>query len=210
MVEVGGGVTAATPQSITLRVPYALGVVCNGTTISILPADSLVFAQASFRGYAWRDSTGSYVYTDPATSVTPGAVATCTAASVTTVSGGSALIVAPALSLNAKVGDNVLLFQSVNYAFGPSALFPGRWGLFRTVLPAGAAEELAAPFDSATTSFAFFNLNADTAQSAVPALADIRGIELRLTGQSTLIPRGSTRYMSSTLRTGILFANRNR
>jgi prepilin-type N-terminal cleavage/methylation domain-containing protein len=208
MVDAGGGVTAATPLSITLRVPYALGVACDANDISMLPTDSAMYAQALFRGYAWRDdSTGQYTYVDPAGSVGAGTAANCTAVNITTLTGGTVLSVLPALPARAIAGSNVLLFQTITYSFGPSGLLPGRYGLFRTPV-GGAAEEIAVPLDSATSQFAFFNLNTDTAQATAPPLANIRGIELRLTGQSQVIPRGSASYETSQLRTGILFANR--
>jgi type II secretory pathway pseudopilin PulG len=208
MVEASGGITAASPTSITVRVPYALGVACSATTISTLPVDSMTYANARFVGYAWRDTTGAYNYQDPATSVAVGVAATCTAASITTLSGGLVLAVAPAMPAGALVGTNVMLFQKITYSFGPSGLIPGRWGLFRTSLPNGTAEEVAAPLDSAASRFAYFNLNSDTAQTTVPTLSNIRGIELRLTGQSTTIPRGYTTYLESQLTTAIFFANR--
>src|SRR5438045_3885109 len=44
MIEATGGVVAAAPTSLTIRVPYAIGVLCadanGGTHISLLPVDS--------------------------------------------------------------------------------------------------------------------------------------------------------------------------
>src|SRR5205814_10164760 len=43
MVESTGGVVTVGPSSMTLRVPFAIGIVCatdvSGTTVSVLPAD---------------------------------------------------------------------------------------------------------------------------------------------------------------------------
>ena len=87
MLETGGGVVAASPTSITVRVPFAIGIVCNSTTISTMPVDSLMFAQATFGGYAWRDSTGVYTYV-PGGTKSAGNAADCTAQSIITLAGG--------------------------------------------------------------------------------------------------------------------------
>src|SRR6476659_11411947 len=60
MIEATGGVIAATPTSLTIRIPFAIGVVCKnsalgGTTLSLLPVDSTTYANAGFFGYAWRN-----------------------------------------------------------------------------------------------------------------------------------------------------------
>ena len=73
MIEASGGVIAATPTSLTVRLPYAIGMECadNGgfTHLTLLPVDSTTYANASFYGYAWRSSvTGAYAYVEnPAT-----------------------------------------------------------------------------------------------------------------------------------------------
>ncbi|HEX9606664.1 MAG TPA: type II secretion system protein, partial [Gemmatimonadaceae bacterium] len=63
MIEATGGVVAATSTSLTLRIPFAIGVMCAnsgaGTVLSLLPVDSTTYAQAvangGFYGYAWRN-----------------------------------------------------------------------------------------------------------------------------------------------------------
>lgn len=209
MVEAAGGVSAATSTSITVRIPYAMGVICDNNTVSLLPADSMMYALANFSGYAWRDSaTGAYTYVESGASVSAGTAANCTAAGVTTLTGGQVVDIGPALSAAAaKVGYNVFLEQRVTYSFGPSGLISGRTGLFRTPAATGAAEEIAAPFDAAS-SFWFFDQNANAAQAAVPTLANIRGIELHFTGQSERVPRGSSTYASSAMTTAVFFGNR--
>src|SRR5262249_14707283 len=61
MVETTAGVVAASSTSLTLRVPYAFGIVCGTsgavTTISMLPVDSVMNAEPGFSGYAWRNGT---------------------------------------------------------------------------------------------------------------------------------------------------------
>jgi prepilin-type N-terminal cleavage/methylation domain-containing protein len=211
MVEVSAGVTAASATSITFRVPYAIGIVCASGTISTMPVDSLMYAQATFSGYAWRDTLGAYNYATSGASAGAGSAGDCTSASITTLTGGKVVSLSPALPSGAKVGNPVFLFQTITYSFGASGLLPGRRGLFRQVGGGvgGAAEEIAAPFDSATTRFRFFVLNADAAQDAVPAnLADIRGIELALTGASRLTPRGRTTPKTVATTTAVFFQNR--
>jgi hypothetical protein len=210
MVDANGGVAAATNRSITVRLPYAMGVICDKETISLLPSDSVMYAQADFSGYAWRDSaTGQYSYVESGATVSAGTTADCTAAGITTLTGGQVVNISPALPVEATiVGSNILLEQRVTYSFGASQMLPGRYGLFRTPAATGVAEELAAPFDSANTQFNFYNLNADAAQTAVPTLSNIRGIELYLTGASETIPPGKPTYATATIVTAVFFGNR--
>src|SRR3954470_4412228 len=55
MIEATGGVIAASPTSLTIRIPYAIGVVCAnagaGTVLTLLPVDSTTYANAGFYGY---------------------------------------------------------------------------------------------------------------------------------------------------------------
>jgi len=211
MVEVTGGVTAASATSITVRIPYAIGIVCNSSTISTMPVDSLMFAQATFSGYAWRDTLGVYTYVAGG-SAGAGSAGNCTGQSITTLAGGKVVSLSNALPAGALVGNPVMLYQTITYYFGNSALISGRTGLFRQVgggLSSTAAEEIAAPFDATTSLFKFFVLNVDTAQSAVPGtLANIRGIELDLTGASRYTPRGRTTPKTVPTTTAVFFQNR--
>src|SRR2546430_2497390 len=98
MIEASGGVIAATPTSLTIRVPFAIGVMCAnsgvGTVLSLLPVDSTTYANAGFNGYAWRNfKTGVYAYVEnPATEV-PGDAAVCVGVSITTVTNGKVVLV---------------------------------------------------------------------------------------------------------------------
>ncbi len=210
MAEVSAGVTAASPTSITVRVPYAMGIVCSNTTISTMPVDSLLFAQAAFGGYAWRDSVGAYTYVAGG-SVSAGSASTCTAASITTPTGGKVLTLSATLPSGALVGNPVFLYQTITYSFGSSGLLPGRTGLFRQVASALSAfgpEEIAAPFDP-SSGFAFFVLNSNTSQASAPgSLADLRGVELNLIGASRFVPRGRATYKTEPTTTAVFFQNR--
>jgi prepilin-type N-terminal cleavage/methylation domain-containing protein len=62
-----GSVLLASPESLSLRVPYATGLVCGNssgaTTVSMFPTDSAVRAMAKYAGYAWRNHvTKQYTY----------------------------------------------------------------------------------------------------------------------------------------------------
>lgn len=212
MVEATGGVVSADSATLVLRVPYAFGIVCltagATTTLSLLPADSITYAQAGFSGYAWRDSAGSYTYVEGGVTLGTGVAANCTSASITTLTGGRVVTLSPALPAVAGPGMPVFLFQRLRYAFDASTLLPGRVGLWRTVVATGAAEEIAAPFD-ATSRFKFFVLNRDTSQNDAPnPLADTRGIDLVLDAASERTPQGSAGPKRVQVRTAVFFRNR--
>src|SRR6476619_7734596 len=76
MVEAEGGITAASATAITGRVPYALGVVCSsdagGTTISLFPVDSAMYAEPGYSGYAWRNGVAKFRYVMGGSTITLG------------------------------------------------------------------------------------------------------------------------------------------
>ena len=101
MVEATGGLVSATPTQVTMRVPYAIGVVCANTaaqtTLSLWPLDSTVYATAGFSGYGWRDSLGNITYVEAGTSVSNDNASLCVAANVVTMPGGKVVAVRPPL-----------------------------------------------------------------------------------------------------------------
>ena len=213
MVEVTGGVVDADPNSITLRMPFIFGITCgptgSATTVSLLPTDAEPYANTSFSGYAFRTASGSYTYLDVGTSMAPGTEATCTAAaaSVNTLAGGWILDLDPAAGV--APGTPVFLYQTLRYDFRPSVAIPGRIGLWRTPIATGVTEEIAAPFDP-DSGFRFYVLNAATAQNAPPLdLADLRGIQLVLDGESEMVTMGDTDYKKFNLTVAVFFMNRN-
>ncbi len=211
MVETGSGVVAATATSITLRVPIAMGIVCGAsglaTVVSLMPVDSTVLASAAISGHAYRQTDGSYAYTEGVTTMIAGGAAICTAASVTTVSSGQTVLLTPALNAAATAGTAAFIYQRIRYEFGPSTLISGRVGLWRTLLSTGATEELASPFD-ASARFRFFRNNNDTSDVAVPPLGEIRGLELSLVGASERPRFGRVTPETSRLQTAVFFLNR--
>ncbi len=206
MVEAGGGVVAASNDSITVRMPYRWGVFCASNTVMVLPVDSAMSAMATQAGFAIKDTTaaGAYVYTAYTTAPTAGTATNCTTtAAITAPTNGAYLAVG---SITGTAGAPMFLYQNVTFKFASSTLVSGKRGLFRKI-GAGAAEELLAPFDT-SAKFRFYNLYADTAQTAVPTLTNIRGVELKLDAQS--VNRASNRSApeAASIKTAIFFRNR--
>jgi prepilin-type N-terminal cleavage/methylation domain-containing protein len=224
MIEASGAVVAATSTSLTIRIPFAIGVMCGNpntseTSLSLLPVDSMTFAKSTFYGYAWRNyQTGNYSYVEnPASQGTANSsdIAVCTNINVTTVPGGQVVVVTPMLPTGsglAGLGTPVFLYAKVRYEFKASTAIPGKLGLYRTsIAPSGAetAEELVAPFAN-TANWKFFVVNGGTvAQTNPPAvLSDIRGLELHLDGNSEAIAATKTLSESAPFTTAVFFKNR--
>jgi prepilin-type N-terminal cleavage/methylation domain-containing protein len=210
------GLVAASPDSITLRVPYAFGVACQQSSggtrnVALLPGDSALYGAATASGYAWRDTTGAYVFEEGA-SVSAGA---CTppAFPITVVgtTGWSARSVAVTRNNpDTPVGAIVYLYQTIRYAFATSAAVPGRRALWRTALTTGTRDELVVPFDTSSR-FQFLVGNAYAPQAAPPAVLDsVRGVRIRLVGQSDTPPQGRAVPAKFDLTSDILFRNNAR
>jgi prepilin-type N-terminal cleavage/methylation domain-containing protein len=192
MVE-ASGVTAATNTSVTVHVPYALGLACsydgsNGKLrISQLPVDSLVLATAEYSGLAYRNGN-TYVYPSPAGKPSSGSSSVCTTAGVAVLptAEGGRVIEVPSGPLSLKTGTPVFLYQTITYSFKPSTSVPGRMGLYRKLESASSnpEQELAAPF-APGAGFRFFVDYSGTSQSTVPSpLSSITGLEIALDGLS--------------------------
>lgn len=216
MIEAEGGVVAAANdgKSMTLRVPYAMGVLCSATapvTASLLPVDPPAWSAATFDGFAWRDTlSGGYTYVTSGVSLAVGTTSVCTSSSVATVdpSGGAAgriVLLGGTLGGTPAIGTPVFLFERVEYRFAASTLVPGQTGLWRRT--AAQDEELAAPFDTSSR-FRYYVLGNATAQDNAPAsLSDPRGFELRLLGRSDP-PSGGGSPKQVNLSTSVFFKNR--
>jgi prepilin-type N-terminal cleavage/methylation domain-containing protein len=221
MIEATGGVVAATSTTLTIRVPYAIGVMCGNsagpvTVISLLPVDSTTYVNAAFYGYAWRNfQTGVYSNVESPASQTPAdavQIAVCTARQITTVPRGRVVAVAPVLPLNAGLGTPVFLYSRVRYEFKASVEVPGKVGLWRTEITTAGAEEpeeLVAPFAN-TAHWKFFTVAGGAVpQAAAPAaLSDIRGLELHLDGISETIAPGMVANEQAPFITAVFFKNR--
>jgi prepilin-type N-terminal cleavage/methylation domain-containing protein len=217
MIEATGGVVAASPTSLTIRIPYAIGVMCANaagvTQISLLPVDSTTYRNAGFYGYAWRNfTTGAYSYVESPASEADGLPAICTGVNITTVPNGRVVQLTPVLPGGAGLGTPVFLYSKVRYEFKASTAVPGKIGLFRTTIAPDATEateELVAPF-AATAGWKFFTANSGSvAQAAPPAtLSDIRGLELHLDGISETTAATKSAPESAPFTTAVFFKNR--
>ena len=214
-VPTDGGMIAADADSITVRSPVALGVVCGVSAglihVSLMPVDSAVYAQAastSFFGYAWRTSNTEYDYDDTASQPGVGVAAVCDAAGIARFDGagerGRVVSLATVGSIP-PASAALLLYQRVTYKFAESEIVPGQRGLWRRA-GNGVEEELAAPFDE-TARFRFYPVNSDVAQDAAPAtLNDLRGVELVLTSRSER-PNDNGEHTLTPMTTAIFFRN---
>ena len=210
---------AAGGTDLTLRVPYAYGIMCatdgSTTTLSILPVDSAMYSAPGFSGFAWRDATGVYHYVTAGVSVSATGAGPCTAANITTLPSingspaGRTVNVGGTVSPVPPVGTIFFLFRRIRYEFKASTLLPGRVGLWRTLVTPSTAEELTAPLAN-TARVRFYVDYGTTAQAAVPGtLASIRGLEFQLDGESEQAPRGTTAPITTSLSTSIFFNNRS-
>lgn len=220
MIETTGGVVAATSTSLTLRIPFAIGVMCANVggagQLSLLPVDSTTYANAGFYGYAWRNfQTGVYSYVqNPATEANSVAT-TCADSGVVTIPGGRKVSVTPILPTGigqAGLGTPVFLYSMIKYELKASTAIPGKLGLYRTnIAPNGAlaSEELVAPFAN-TAGWKFFTVNGGSvAQAAPPAtLSDIVGLELHLDGTSESIAATKQAPENAPFTTAVFFKNR--
>ena len=210
MVSTGAFIGVPNATSITLRVPYAFGIICAQTSqrvASMVPTDSIMYASASASGLAWRDDmSDDYTFmavsnVQPAPSGTE--MAKCTNQGISILTDGTTIkmtITSDTLS----IGDVFYLYQDVRYQFASSADLTGRLGLWRK-RGLDADEEILAPFDNAS-SFAFFVGSAATAQASPPSdLTTVVGLELNLVGSSEVTPLNSSQPPSFEISTRINF-----
>jgi hypothetical protein len=215
MVEALGGVVDAQQNSIIVRVPYAMGVVCattgGATHVSLLPVDSAMYAAPGFSGYAWRGGQGTYRYVEagPPT-ISAGSTSVCTAAQIQTLTASNAKVIqiTPQLTDTASVGTPVFLFRRIRYRFKASDAIPGTQGLFRETMQTGVEEELSAPYDG-TAAFRFFVGSSTVSTPNAPGdLSTLRGLELTLNGMSERIASGATQKYKAPFKTAVFFKNR--
>ncbi len=204
-----GGLIAAAPESVQVRVPYAFGVACGisgGARIaSLMPADSLMYASASPMGIARRLPGGNYTVREGITVAWTTDTATCVTEGISRVPNGNWISISPAGA--APNGYLFYLYQTVAYRFSASSELPGRIGLWRRVNN-GSYEEMVAPFDS-TARFRFLVGANPQPTDVVPAdLSTVAGLELMLTAQSYVIPQGKSTYSTFELPVQIQFLNR--
>lgn len=211
MVDPTSGIESVSSTSIQVKAPYAFGIACHtsGTTtyVSLFPTDSAMYAGATFSGYAWRDSTsGNYVY-DTVATMAAGATSKCTPDSVSVLAGRGQVVAITSSLAAPPVGAPVFLYQRLRYSIGNSSAVPGSLGIWRTVVATNATEEIVAPFKH-PSSFRFYVLNRDTAQTPVPTLNQIRGFEISLTGASQNVIEGRASSDSEQVTTAVFLKNR--
>ena len=210
-----GGVTAATIDSVDVRVPYAFGLACGYTSgltaLSLLPPDSALWVNSASTtsGYAYQAMAGTWTFVDGATR-TSGSTALCYSASpsVAVLYSPSGLAWGVYVSgIGAPVGSSVYLYQKIRYAFAASVQMPGRRALWRTTLANGNREELVVPFDT-SAHFSFLEGDMLRATTTVPAVLDsIHGLRLLLNAQSEDTPTGRSVPLLFKMTTDIVFKN---
>jgi type II secretory pathway pseudopilin PulG len=226
MVDPQWGIIEASPDTLTVNVPYALGIICASTaslqTILLLPVDSVLLALPGYSGYALRGNTGVYTPVAGGTVAQVSTSATCTgspsnAFEVAAPSGipnqrTRQITITTVAAPVATVGTPVMLYRRTRFWFEPSSQtgLTGRTALWRDYLDDGAAAvELAAPFDDAAA-FRFYELDAVAAQTTVPAsLLDITGFELFLPGESARTSRQQAAPEQADLTTSVFLMNRS-
>lgn len=210
-----GALVAATNDSITVRVPYAFGVACQqgggATNVSLLPGDSSIYHAATASGYAFRDTTGVWQFVEPATTGSGSCSPVGPAIATLSATGWAAQVASVRPNNTTTVeGNPVYLYQTIRYALAPSTILPGRKALWRTVLSTRARDELVAPFDTGST-FQFLIGSRLTARVSAPttqaARDSVRGVQVRLVGQSELTPEGKSAPSRFDVTTKIVFRN---
>lgn len=200
------GVLAATRDSITIRIPYLVGLYCGSSTAMFVPTDSLTLATAQYGGYAHRDtSAGSaYTYVVQTAALSNGSASTCTSAGLTVIPNGPIRVVAPAIG-TLPTAAPFFVWQAVTYKLAASTLVPGRLALWRKAGSA-AAEEVAVPLD--TASRINFYTTGTTSTTTVPSpLSTMRGVEFLLYGESERTSPGKTAPEEYLQRISIFFRN---
>lgn len=202
------GIIAASDTSITVNVPYAMGVYCSASTATFVPIDSLTRANAVFRGYAYRDTAmnASFTYVASTTAPSAGTTTNCTGGpAITPVPGGQVLALSPAFP-SLPPGAPVFVYQQITYSLEASTLVPGRTAVWRKV-NGGASEEVAVPFQNSAI-FRFYVSGATTSQANPPgSLNTITGIELVLVGESERRSPGTDAPETRPVRLSIFFRN---
>jgi prepilin-type N-terminal cleavage/methylation domain-containing protein len=200
------GIVAATRDSVTIRMPYMMGLYCAASTAMFVPTDSLTRATAQYGGYAYRDTTAgaAYTYVVGNAALAVGNVTTCTALGLTGIPSGFVYVVSPAIA-SLSTSAPFFLWQTVTYKFANSTLVPGRLALWRQAGSA-AAEEVAVPVDTASR-FNFYTTGTTSSTTVPSPLNTMRGVEILLYGESERTSPGKSTPEESLQRVSIFFRN---
>jgi hypothetical protein len=223
MTDAHDGVLLANANQVRVRVPYAMGLVCATSssgggqiTAAFMPVDSTLFStDMGYTGFALRNplvgQSSYYMNGTPPVSASAG---TCTSspANMTLMPGATVWRVQGSVSPLPAIATPIMLIRYVEFAFEASTLVPGRRALWRKELDQSGnvleSEELVAPFDSAAR-FRFFILNSRVPSDTVPtSLANLRGLEIRLAGESERTVQGRSTPEQANLVTSVFFLNR--
>lgn len=211
-LEPAGVISPTNDSTLTLREPYAIGLVCSiagGTTIALLPSGELPSSLTvpGRAGWAWRDAAGVYQY-EVTSTLGSGSASTCTGANITPMTAyGGRIVTTSAPSGTPTLGAIAFLYRQVTYSIRSSTTATGTRGLFRTVT-GGAAEEIAAPFGVAAR-FRWYILADPLPQDTLPTvLSDLRGIQFVLPGQSRQVVQLTGQVATAPFTTSIFFQNR--
>jgi prepilin-type N-terminal cleavage/methylation domain-containing protein len=219
MVTGRGGILAAVPESVTVRIPAAFGLTCQrsaDTVYAVLaPADPGRDTTQNGFGIAKLESGGYDFGLDPVDTVMVADTTMCAAVGVRlppdgqlTQLLGARIGATRANSPTLSVGQIFFLYREMTYRFAPSVMVPGRVGLWYRAGDAPAVE-LAAPFDT-TSRFAFLTGPGLSVSETPPGnLGDLRGLELRVTGMATQEVPGDDGPRRFSLTTRVGFANRS-
>ncbi len=205
------GLLAASPDSVTARLPYAFGMTCSmlGSSViaSLPPPDSLTYASAVPDGMALRSADGTYTVIEGINVQSTSASNYCTQDSIRAIPGGMYIRISSFVSPPPS-GQLFYLYQTVTYRFGASTELHGRIALWRKVGTA-AAEEILVPFDSAAGFRCLVGPKLTVKVCPPPeGLAAVRGLELRLVSASEVAPQGSTNPETFALVTQVSFLNK--
>jgi len=210
MVETDSSITVATPTTLTVKLPYWIGISCGpdagSTHIAMQAIDSLTLADAGLSGYGYVDGNTVPHFIAGGT-ITQSTGSFCKGVGMDTVPHPRARVmkITPASAL-LPAGTPVFFWQSVTYWFGSSTSVPGRRGLFRTVVTKTSTEELAAPFDTAAA-FRYY-VPGSAAPVTNPTIGTpIIGIDLRLIGLNEN-NRTNGKTQQARLETALYFKNR--
>ncbi len=226
MVDPSWGIVSASATSITVKAPYAVGLICASTvtseTIALVPVDSVLFATPGYSGFAWQSGGSAFVPVDGGTlAVSSTFPSSCTSAGIQQQTAPSSapnqktlvvVITLPtgALSAPIAVGTPVLLYRRVQFYFAASGQtgLSGRTALWRDYLDdAVTATELTGPFD-ASAAFRFYISGTRAVQLSVPSdLTTLRGFQFYLPGESDRTVRQRNAPEQADLTTAVYFLN---
>lgn len=208
-----GGLVNASRQEIQVQVPFVFGILCtrypSDRYAVLVPTDSLMYAEASANGLAWRNDAGGYTNMSigGVQTASPANQAACTDVGIRVDLPGSRFIRVPIANDTLTAGDVFYLYQEISYRFSTSVEVPGRLGLWRW-RTGESMVELLAPFHQ-SSAFRFYINHGDTSEVAPPAnLSDVTGLELALVGASEQTPPGSRWPPAFEVNTRLNFRNR--